>query len=185
MIAYIYVINKLDIIHFWDPIRTLEFAIFPSSITAVYGLSWIGEKTKIKHSVPLLMVLLAFLGTLIYPSVFVYKNNFENTPFYDIRSDIRHIPKEGFELMEWAYDHGYSVRTNSYVITEYQNIFYPKKDKKLLLLTKFDRKISKNYGYVKNKSLGIPNPQGLIEKSKGLKPVYSNRWGSLYQTGND
>ena len=182
IITWIYLLNRLDFVHFLDPLRLLEFAIFPCSIAASFGFFWIAEKAKTKYLLPFSVVILIVLGTLTYPPVFIYRRNFENTPFYDIRSDLRYIPGEGFELMEWAHDHGYSVRANNYVITEYQNTFYAKKDKNLLLLTKSDYKISENYSYyIKHKILGIPDPKILIEKSKGLKPVYSNEWGSLYE----
>jgi hypothetical protein len=185
IVTYIYVLNKLDTAYFLDPIRTVEFAIFPSSIAASFGFFWVGEKLKAKYFLPFLIVILTFLGTLIYPPIFIYKNNFENTPFYDIRSDIRYIPKEGFKLLDWAHAHGYSVLANSYVINAYQQIHYPRKGKELLLLTKGDYKISKLYsGYIKHKILGIPDPQNLIEKSNGSKRVYSNKWGALYEIAN-
>lgn len=182
IITYLYVLNKLNIVYFLDPIRTVEFAIFPLSIVASFGFVWVDEKLKVKYFSSFLIVILTFLGTLIYPPIFIYKNNFENTPFYDIRSDIRYIPEEGFQLLDWAHAHGYSVSANSYVINVYQEIHYPKKDKELLLLTKGDYKISKHYSsYIKHKILGIPDPQSLIEKSKGLKRIHSNKWGYLYK----
>ncbi len=180
LIGCILVLNKV-IYCIKLPVRILEFGIFPCSVIASFGFFQFKKKIKIKYLLPFSVITLIFLATLIYPTIFIYKKNFVNTAFYDIRNDLRYIPKQGFELIEWANQHGYSVRANNYVINEYQKVFYMKKDKELLLITSYDYRISENYAYIKDNIGGIPNPQNLIEKAKGLKRVYSNEWGSLYR----
>lgn len=179
-IFYIFTNSPISKMPF-DFLRISEFAIFPCSVIASYGFFTINSKLKTRYLLPFSIVILSFLATLTYPPIFIYKNNFENTPFYDIRSDLRYIPPQGFELIEWAHNQGYSVRSNNYVINEYQNTFYPEKDKELLLITRSDYKISENYHQIKDKVIGISNPRILIEQSKQLKPIYSNEWGVLYQ----
>ncbi|MFC1686015.1 hypothetical protein ACFLZZ_03260 [Nanoarchaeota archaeon] len=165
----------------FDSLRVVEFAIFSASIIASYGFLKIKEKVKIKYLGLVFAAILIILSTFIYPSIFIYGNNFENTPFYDIRSDIRYIPPEGFELIEYANNNNYTVKSNYNVIKEYQSIFFKESQKQALLITKSDLKISEKYpDYIKNDQLGLNNPEKLINKTKGLKPIYTNDFGKLY-----
>jgi len=181
-IVYYYILNvkTLYIIPF-DALRILEFLIFPLSIIASYGFFIIYGKIKRKYLLYSIIIILIVFGTFIYPSIFIYKTNFYGTPFYDIRSDIRYIPEEGFELIEWANKNDYNVISNNYVIEEYQDIFYTKKNKTLILISEQDYKIEENYEKIKDEKLGIPNPESLISKTANMTAIHSNEWGRLYQ----
>jgi len=177
IISIFYIIKGTSISNMpFDPIRIFEFIIFPCSILASYGL------LKIKKIIiPFLIIFLLILGTLIYPPIFVYKNTFEGTIFYDIRSHIRHIPPEGFELIKYANEKEINIISNSPVISEFQNTFYSKKRHTTVLISEYDYKIQKMYNKVKIKKLGISNPRNLIKDSKKKFLFFSNSWGRLYK----
>jgi hypothetical protein len=165
----------------FDTLRILEFVIFPLSILAASGLIIISKKINKKYLFSIVILILIISGTFVYPLIFIYKTSFENTIFYDIRSDIRYIPEKGFELIKWANNNNYNVVSNNYVINEYQNVFYTEQEKRLILISEQDYRIMENYEKIRDKKFGIPNPEYLINKTLNLTIVYSNEWGSLYK----
>lgn len=176
-IIYLYIF-KVEV---FDTFRILEFLIFPLSILAAYGFFVIYGKINKRYFLYLIIIILILSGTFIYPPIFIYKTNFANTPLYDIRSDIRYIPEKGFELIDWANKNKYNVVSNNYVIKEYQDVFYAEKHENLILISEQDYRIKEQYKKVKDKKLGIPDPENLINKTANLAVVYSNDWGRLYK----
>jgi len=166
----------------FDPIRILEFIIFPCSILTSYGLSKITKKSKSLLAITL--IILTVLATLTYPPIFVYRSHFQDTPFYDIRGHIRYIPPEAIEIIDWANSYGYNIKTTSRTLLVYEDHFYEVSKKKLVLITKYDYILLQNYKKVNDRHLGLPNPQILINKSKSMTLVYTNGWGSLYKNEN-
>src|SRR3989344_5858791 len=58
----------------FDPFRTLEFAIYPLSIIAAFGLIKVGQSWSVGPK--LLGFLLILLATTAFPSIYIYKTNF-------------------------------------------------------------------------------------------------------------
>ncbi|MDD5454638.1 MAG: NBR1-Ig-like domain-containing protein [Candidatus Ratteibacteria bacterium] len=161
----------------FDPYRTLEFSIFSVAPIAAAGFLIICK--KIRFFGQIMAIILIFLATLTYPPIFVYKNTFAGTIFYDVRSDIRYISKDTIDLMQWANEHGYSVTSNIPEIRSYQDTFYPPQEEKVVMITKADYVINENYRYIKDPILRIFHLEewmGEIDKST---IIYSNETGYL------
>lgn len=161
----------------FDPFRTMEFAIFSLAPIAAAGYLIINK--RLTKAMPISAIILIFLATLIYPPIFIYKNRFANTIFYDIRSDIRYISGDTFALIQWANDHGYNVTSNIPEIRSYQATFYPAKKEKVTIITTADYIINQNYHYINDPILKIIPPQkwmGAIDRST---IIYANETGYL------
>ncbi len=130
----------------FDPLRTFEFAIFPLSILASLGLKKMSSKIKV--SGPIIILILIIGATFTYPPIFIYGNSFINTPFYDIRSNIRYISPGEMELIKWANEHNYSVISNRPEIRSYQDTMYLPNEKKLYLMTLSDEILRQKYNYI-------------------------------------
>ena len=161
----------------FDPFRTLEFAIFSVAPIAAAGFLTINK--KIAYLMPISVIILIFLATLIYPPIFIYKNSFANTIFYDIRSDIRYIPDDTRDLIHWANEHGYNVTSNIPEIRSYQATFYPTKKKKLALITTSDYSINENYHYINDPILRNVHPEQWFGEIDDSTIIYSNEKGYL------
>ncbi|MDD2807223.1 MAG: hypothetical protein PHW95_01730 [Patescibacteria group bacterium] len=176
---HFYLVHNLRDIPF-DPFRTLEFIFSPMSILAAQGLVWAIDKIKIIR-LPLI-IFFVVSATFAYPSIFIFKTDFFGTPFYDVRSNIRYIPNEVRELVDWANDQGYSVSSSIVEIEAYQAMLFPPHAKHLYIVTNNDLKISGEFNdYIKDPIVGITNFQELNqEKYYDLANiVYRNNSGYL------
>lgn len=161
----------------FDPFRTLEFAIFSVAPIAAAGLLIINK--KIRYLMPTLAIILIFLATLIYPPIFIYKNSFAGTIFYDIRSDIRYISDDTLDLIHWANDHAYNVISNIPEIRGYQETFYPTRKQKVCIITASDYIIKENYRYINDPILKIAHPQEWMGEIDDSTIIYANEKGCL------
>lgn len=130
----------------FDPFRTFEFAIFPLSIVAAMGLLNILSKNH--YLKVAIIVILIVSATFAYPPIFIYGKTFINTPFYDIRSNIRYISAGEMDLIKWANDHGYNVEANRPEIRSYQATFYKWQNKKITIITSSDKILQEKYSYI-------------------------------------
>ncbi|MFA6215974.1 MAG: hypothetical protein WC768_05385, partial [Patescibacteria group bacterium] len=169
----------------FDPFRTLEYLIFALAPAGAAGLLVIREKLKIKYLLPIIFASLIFLATLTYPPIFVYKNNFAGTIFYDVRSNIRYIPSEVFELISWANSAGYRVYSIIPEIRSYQETFYSGLDKKNIMLVINDSAIINNYSYIHDPILKVYNPTTWLKNIDQSNIIYRNEAGYLAKPAND
>jgi hypothetical protein len=165
----------------FDPFRVFEFAIFPLSIVGAMGMASVAS--KIKYSQPVLIIVLIVLGTLTYPTVFIYKNNFVNTPFYDIRSDIRYISPEIRELIHWANDHDYNVISNIPEIRSYQATFLEPKENYIHLVTNSGKTVNDKYELINDPIIRVDNTEA--EYKNYHTTVKSNEDGALITKKDD
>lgn len=178
IIALPYVFAGLDLYSIpLDPFRTIEFVIFPLSIIAAQGFLSIWKQSQI--SCYILVAIMLLLATLIYPPIFIYKSRFLNTPFYDIRSDIRYISPGEMELIKWANDHGYNVDSIVPEIRSYQEAFFPPTQEKLALVAYSDRNLSANYGLIKEHIMRVHDPEIRNGNLSEDPPLFSNSAGQL------
>ena len=166
----------------FDPFRTFEFAIFPLSIITAYGLIKISEKHQ--HLKTGFIIILIITATFAYPPIFIYGKTFIGTPFYDIRSEIRHISDGEIDLIKWANDHGYNVSSNRPEIRSYQAVFFPIQNKIKKIVTNSDEILKENYKY-------IHDPIMMVEAYKknsasdNEKIFYENQSGFLVELYDD
>ncbi|MFA6255271.1 MAG: glycosyltransferase family 39 protein [Patescibacteria group bacterium] len=178
VITVFYIINGKRIISMpFDPFRTLEFMIFPSAIAAAVGFLKLtsNKKSLIFGSIGILI----FLATLTYPPIFIYKNKFQNTIFYDIRSEIRYLPSGIPELVKWANNHGYGVKSIIPEVNAYQRVFFPAKEDSLTLVTNQEKFIADYYDLIKDPILKIPNPKFWVVERDNQVVAFENDSGKL------
>ena len=212
LVAAVYIFQKKKLYGMpFDPFRTLEYVIFAlSPIMAVGFLSInklrtlklpfsveapliknklfiFNQKINIKFFSPLLVVILIFLATLTYPPIFIYKNSWANTAFYDIRSNIRYLPSGIIELVKWANDHDYNVESIIPEIRSYQETFYTIKENNVKMITSYDQIIKENYSYINDPILRVIDPKTFIDanKIKESEIIYSNESGFLVKSDLD
>ena len=169
----------------FDPFRTLEFAIYPLSIIAAFGLIKVGQSWSVGPK--LLGFLLILLATTAFPSIYIYKTNFAGTIFYDIRSDIRYISPAVRQLIDWANQNGYSVSSPIPEVKTYQEIFYPPQQHLVLLFTNRDKLIKNNYDYIKDPVVGVDDLVFFqtLSKLENKKPAFENNEGAVYLIDDD
>ena len=160
-VAFLYFIKGQTIYSMpFDPFRTIEFAIFPSSIVIAYGLM------ILKKNLPLvftpLILLMIFLATLVYPPIFTYGQRFAGSFFYDIRSDVRYVSQDSQELIAWAHNNGLAVYSPRPEVSMYQKVFYKPQERHLTLLSESDIFLKENFDLIKDpiiKVVYLPNWQ--------------------------
>lgn len=139
----------------FDPFRTIEFAIFPSSIIIAYGLMVF--KNHFPRAFVPVMLVLVFLGSLVYPPVFISGKRLNGTPFYDVRSDIRYISTGAQKLINWAHDNYLSVYSPRPEVLMYQKVFHKPRQNNLILLTESDIFLKDNITLVNDPILKVPD----------------------------
>src|SRR3989344_276585 len=167
-------INRLP----FDPFRTLEFAIFPLSGVVAIGINWLTRQRL--WAVGLVSALMIGLATFTYPSKLIYQTNFAQTPFYDLRSDIRYISPAIRELIAWANEHGYQVYSPVTEINTYQNVFFPAQKQRVVLVTKYDKTIQDHYDKINDPVVGVLKLTQLPDALIQAAPIYQNTEGRLY-----
>src|SRR3989344_4718897 len=165
-----------------DPLRMIEFIIYPYSIFISYGILNILKRYKFnkKTFYVILTVSLIISGILFYPSIFIFHSKFENTPIYDIRNDVRYISPETINLIDYANKNGYEVISIRYIVNTYQKTFYKDKENIAALFTSEDKNILKYYNLVNDEAKGVINPKDPYEYIKNLPILYKNNDGKLY-----
>lgn len=166
----------------YDPLRVMEFIIFPLAITLGYGAQWIVDRIPCKHAAKAGAIYMFIVGTFIYPSIFIYGSTFEDTPFYDIRGEIRYLPDEGMELINRAHELGFKVYTTNHVFRMYQVVWGGNElRKELILKTVQDEAVNRNYDKVNDPILTATDRTAKIMKlSSQSKLFLENEWGRLY-----
>jgi len=161
-----------------DPFRTFEFIIFPLSVYGALGIIIVCKKNYCFLAA--IAVVMVFLATLIYPSVFIYKNNFYGTPFYDIRSDIRHLSSATIELIDWAKSNDYYLDLFTPEARAYQNLISNNSKKQAILTSKNDKSIMDNYYLIHDPIMRVDSVRKWdqnIEKDYSI--VYQNKDGKI------
>lgn len=158
-----------------DPFRTLEFIIFPLSLVASRGLLIIWRQSK---SLTIIIGLsLIFLATLAYPPIFIYGSAWRHTPFYDIRSDIRYLSPPTMELIDWANQHGFAIKSIIPEARAYQQVFYSPQNKNLTLIRNSDQIISQANSKIKDPIMKISQTDPELKTNQTI--IYQNGAGKL------
>lgn len=160
----------------FDPFRTFEFAIFPLSIIAAFGLLKLSN--RLWYLKFIILPLLILSATFAYPPIFIYGQTFINTPFYDIRSNIRYISDGEKDLVKWANDHGYNVASNRPEIRSYQATFYPIYQARKKLVTNSDKILEANYDHIRDPILMV-EPYNQNQAIDEGEIIYKNNDGYL------
>lgn len=165
-----------------DYFRTVEFSVYPIAFFASLGFQQVKLFFRNRFALYLALFLLAFAGLLIYPSVFVFRQTFEGTPLYDVRSDVKFISSAEANAMDWAESKGLylvSVSRSFSWFSHYRNESIGKKavyfsDKHYLLLA--------NYASINDPELGMSDPLLVLEavKARQLPLIYSSDSGKIY-----
>ncbi len=148
-----------------DPFRTLEFVVFPISIICSLGIF---KTLKTKKILFLIIILFSFTAIFTYPPIFIFKNNFEGTVLYDIRSDIRYLSPETINLIKLSKDNGYNLIALSPEARAYQNLIGNNSDQKAILLSKNDLNIIKYRDKIKDPIMRINNLNDWQEHSENI-----------------
>ncbi|MBU4300796.1 glycosyltransferase family 39 protein [archaeon] len=159
----------------FDPVRVLEFIIYPMSF---FAATIVSKLNKTIISVTLIICIL--VGLFFYPPIFVLTDPLEKTPFFDIRSYIRYTPIEGGAILKWSQENNVFLTMNGPTINGIRDTFFlpVDKTKKCKLVSEYDYKVSQYIDKVNYRSLGAKKPDITIQTYADLR--YANGWGNVY-----
>lgn len=190
LIILVYLILILAIfVSAGDPFRIFEFLIYPAAIFCAFGFCYLSNSIGNKWICTLMVLILIFSGILIYPPTFVFHSDLNGTPFYDVRSDLRYVPEEGFCMMEFGNGKNLNILSNLHIFNGLKETFYPPGNLNVVLLSNSDYKILENAEKIHRQVFDIDweveNPELFLNRILGMDKIYSNDWGGLYKSSND
>ena len=168
----------------FDPLRSLEYLIYPTSIFSAFGLVHSVKKLFRESFVAysIFSIILIISGLLIYPPVFLLKEQIsEKNLFYDVRSYIRYIPDEGIEIMKWGQKNNYTILSNNPNFNSLRDVLYPVNGNLAFLVSKYDYKVLESLSKINIYELGIGNPTQIIKIANEKDILFKNDWGSVYR----
>ena len=168
----------------FDPLRTLEYLIYPTSVLSAFGLVYsvkrLFRESFVAYSI--LCMILAVSGLLIYPPILLLKEQIsEKSLFYDVRSYIRYIPDEGFGIMEWGQKNNYTILSNNPNFNSLRDVLYPVNGNMAFLVSAYDYRVMESLNRINVYELGIGNPTGIIKIANDRDIIFKNDWGVVYR----
>lgn len=168
----------------YDPIRTLEFIVYPLSVFSAVGLYCYCTMIKphYKFIFSSLIVFIVFFGFWSYPPILLNGQVYPNSPIFDIRSYVKWVDTKALDLLiNWSKSNNFGIKAPNFLVWN-KIVSSGYLGNNGVVLSSNDINLYKNIDKITSFSLGSPDPSIIINESLYLDTVYSNNGAEIYRS---